>query len=59
MIRKGCKVLCFLEKGDVRHGFFPSGVVGRRCRSPLAASRPITPDDGFAPFIFALIYAAL
>ena len=59
MIRKGSKVLCFLEEGDVRHVFFPSEVVGRRCRSPLVASRPTTSDHGFAPFIFALIYSAL
>jgi hypothetical protein len=59
MIRKGSKVLCFLEEGDVRHVFFPSEVVGRRCRSPLAASRPTTSDYLLAPFIAGVIYSAL
>jgi hypothetical protein len=59
MISKGSKVLCFLEEGDVRHVFFPSGVVGWRCRSALAASRPTTPDYLLAPFIAGVIYFAL
>lgn len=59
MIRKGCKALCFLEKGDVRHGFFPSEVVGRRYRSSLAASRPTTSDYLLAFFIAGVIYCLL